>query len=254
MIGGGRSPAGLGVWATHPPTYQIRKVLPQGKIESKEPENGGRYEVHKLFCALRSPPVEYRPATKRSPAAWTVRRAGEPQPPPPPLRHTRAHTHRHGGISRLRAPPRGLGAVNSPAGLVTGHPGTATQSGPAGKRGPWVGDQVRPSPNPTQPKPPPGASLAPKVHGAKGAEDKFVLRVQCSCSGRSCLGPQAQSPSCGGGGSFGDHASRVGGDRRVFCGDCPWGRGERPERGGKWAAKTPATTSTTPSVPATGLR
>ena len=52
---------------------------------------------------------------------------------PPPPRHTRAHTHRHGGISRLQAPPRGSGAVKSPVGLVTGHPCTAAQSSPAGK-------------------------------------------------------------------------------------------------------------------------
>ena len=52
--------------------------------------------------------------------------------PPPPLRHTRAHTHRHGGISRPRAPPRGLAAVSSPVGLVTRHPGTDAQSGREG--------------------------------------------------------------------------------------------------------------------------
>ena len=81
-------------------------------------------------------------------------------PPPPPLRHTRAHTHRHGGISRPRAPPRGLGAVNSPVGLVTGHPGTAAQSGPAGKAARTVGrrpGEALTQPNPTQPPncPPP---------------------------------------------------------------------------------------------------
>ena len=102
-------------------------------------------------------------------------------PPPPPLRHTRAHTHRHGGISRPRAPPRGLGAVNSPAGLVTGHPGTAAQSGPAGKAARTVGrrpGEALTQPNPTQsplsppkpcvlwcredenPDPPPGAAVS----------------------------------------------------------------------------------------------
>ena len=77
--------------------------------------------------------------------------------PPPPPRHTRAHTHRHGGISRPRAPLRGLGAVNSPAGLVTGHPGTAAQSGPAGKAARTVGrrpGEALTQPNPTQPNPP----------------------------------------------------------------------------------------------------
>ena len=80
-------------------------------------------------------------------------------PPPPPLRHTRAHTHRQGGISRPRAPPRGLGAVNSPVGLVTGHPGTAAQSGPAGKAARTVGrrpGEALTQPNPTQPPPHPG--------------------------------------------------------------------------------------------------
>ena len=77
-----------------------------------------------------------------------------PQPSPPPLRHTRAHTHRHGGISRPRAPPRGLGAVNSPVGLVTGHQGTAAQSGPAGKAARTVGrrpGEALTQPNPTTP-------------------------------------------------------------------------------------------------------
>ena len=84
----------------------------------------------------------------------TMEQAGVPQPPPPPLRHTRAHTHRHGGISRPRAPPRGLGAVNSPVGLVTGHPGTTAQSGPAGKAAGAVGrrpGEAFTQPNPTQP-------------------------------------------------------------------------------------------------------
>ena len=83
-----------------------------------------------------------------------MEQAGVPQPPPPPPRHTRAHTHRHGGISRPRAPPRGLGAVNSPVGLVTGHPGTAAQSGPAGKAARTVGwrpGEALTQPNPTQP-------------------------------------------------------------------------------------------------------
>ena len=72
---------------------------------------------------------------------------------PPPPRHTRAHTHRHGGISRPRAPPQGLGAVNSLVGLVTGHPGTAAQSGPAGKAVRTVG--WRPCEALTQPNPTP---------------------------------------------------------------------------------------------------
>ena len=37
------------------------------------------------------------------------------------IRPARA-THRHGGISLLCVPPRGTGAVNSPAGLGTGQP------------------------------------------------------------------------------------------------------------------------------------
>ena len=85
----------------------------------------------------------------------TMEQAGVPQPPPTP-RNIRAHTHRHGGISRPRAPPRGLGAVNSPVGLVTGHPGTAAQSGPAGKAARTVGrrpGEALTQPNPTQPSP-----------------------------------------------------------------------------------------------------
>ena len=88
-----------------------------------------------------------------------------PQPSPPPLRHTRAHTHRHGGISRPRAPPRGLGAVNSPVGLVTGHPGTAAQSGPAGKAARTVGrrpGEALTQPNPTQPPPHPTVLYLPR--------------------------------------------------------------------------------------------
>ena len=76
--------------------------------------------------------------------------------PPPPPRHTRAHTHRHGGISRPRAPPRGLGAVNSPVGFVTGHPGTAAQSGPAGKAARTLGR--RPGEALTQPNSNPPSS------------------------------------------------------------------------------------------------
>ena len=94
-----------------------------------------------------------------------------PQPSPPPLRHTRAHTHRHGGISRPRAPPRGLGAVNSPVGLVTGHPGTAAQSGPAGKAARTVGrrpGEALTQPNPTQP-PPPRGSASHDLLGLLGA-------------------------------------------------------------------------------------
>ena len=87
----------------------------------------------------------------------TMEQAGVPQPPPPPLhKHTRAHTHRHGGISRPRAPPRGLGAVSSPVGLVTGHPGTAARSGPAGKAARTVGrrpGEAFTQPNPTPPPP-----------------------------------------------------------------------------------------------------
>ena len=76
-----------------------------------------------------------------------------PNPNPNPLSHTRAHTHRHGGITCPQAPPRGLGAVNSPVGLVTGHPGMAAQLGPAWKAArtaDWRSGEAL-----TQPKPAP---------------------------------------------------------------------------------------------------
>ena len=98
--------------------------------------------------------LEHQAHTSPRQRRTTMEQAGVPQPSPPPLRHTRAHTHRHGGISRPRAPPRGLGAVNSPVGLVTGHPGTAAQSGPAGKAARTVGrrpGEALTQPNPTQP-------------------------------------------------------------------------------------------------------
>ena len=92
-------------------------------------------------------------------------------PPPPSLhKHTRAHTHRHGGISRPRAPPRGLGAVSSPVGLVTGHPGTAARSGPAGKAARTVGrrpGEAFTQPNPT---PPPNVVTLPPKRGGGGHE------------------------------------------------------------------------------------
>ena len=86
---------------------------------------------------------------------------------PPLHKHTRAHTHRHGGISRPRAPPRGLGAVSSPVGLVTGHPGTAARSGPAGKAARTVGrrpGEAFTQPNPTPPSPLPEHPLQCPPH------------------------------------------------------------------------------------------
>ena len=49
-----------------------------------------------------------------------------------------------------------MGVVNSPVGLVTGHPGTAAQSGPAGKAARtmgWQPGEPLTQPNPTQPPP-----------------------------------------------------------------------------------------------------
>ena len=86
------------------------------------------------------------------------RRPGEAftQPnPTPPQAHKGTYTQ-----ARQHLPPAsaiaGSGPVNSPAGLVTGHPGTAAQSGPAGKAARTVG--WRPgealTPPPTPPTPP----------------------------------------------------------------------------------------------------
>ena len=69
-------------------------------------------------------------------AVHTPLSTGRPYPPPPVPRRPRQralptqllpvrHTHRHGGIS---LPPRGTGAVNSPAGLGTGQPRPARPS------------------------------------------------------------------------------------------------------------------------------
>ena len=113
----------------------------------------------------------------------TMEQAGVPPPP----RHTRAHTHRHGGISRPRAPPRGLGAVNSPVGLVTGHPGTAAQSGLAGKAAWAVGrrpGEALTQPNPTPPLPYHGAGSG---LGGKNAETpgRRVWAAPRSCAART---------------------------------------------------------------------
>ena len=56
--------------------------------------------------------------------AWSTRRQTAPHThrPPPRPKGTPArtpHTHRHGGISLPRVPPRGSGAVSSPARLET---------------------------------------------------------------------------------------------------------------------------------------
>ena len=63
--GGGAILAFLGR-APPPPNHQITKFCRSGKMKSlKGPENGGRFQVHKLLCGLRPP---------------------HPAPPPPPPR------------------------------------------------------------------------------------------------------------------------------------------------------------------------
>ena len=146
--------------------------------------------------------LEHQAHTSPRQRRTTMEQAGVPQPSPPPLRHTRAHTHRHGGISRPRAPPRGLGAVNSPVGLVTGHPGTAAQSGPAGKAARTVGrrpGEALTQPNPTQPPlvqalPCPGTGARLTIvflvfsdHGCRGQKCN-VTRLWCDCRGKSGAG------------------------------------------------------------------
>ena len=86
-----------------------------------------------------------------------------------PTIHTnaRAHTHRHGGISLPRVPPRGTGAVSSPVGLVTGQPGVVRPNHAAQVRMRAGGMAVRgrPSPNPTQT--PPRGGLRPRLVGGQ---------------------------------------------------------------------------------------
>ena len=84
---------------------------------------------------------------------WSKQVCHSPSPPPPLQTHQGTYTQaqRH-----PRAPPRGLGAVNSPVGLVTGHPGTAAQSGTAGKAALTLGrrpGEAFTQPNPTPPCP-----------------------------------------------------------------------------------------------------
>ena len=67
--------------------------------------------------------------------------------PPAPAPHAQAarapHTHRHGGISLPRVPPRGTGAVISPAGLATGQPSTRRTSSDAQGRATSMVPEVR---------------------------------------------------------------------------------------------------------------
>ena len=70
------------------------------------------------------------------------------------------HTHRHGGISLPRVPPRGTGAVNSPAGLGTGQPRFAEPSRvgtqASADRGPRRPAQALTQTKPNPPPHPPG--------------------------------------------------------------------------------------------------
>ena len=83
--------------------------------------------------------------------AWSTRRQTAPHthPPPPPPPDPKApqqrahHTHRHGGISLPRVPPRGLGAASSPARLETATAGSAQPSRVAGTVVLTVGPVVR---------------------------------------------------------------------------------------------------------------
>ena len=93
--------------------------------------------------------------------------------PPPP--DTQWHIHTGTAASPARERHRGVwGAVNSPAGLVTGHPGTAAQSGPAGKAARTMGrrpGEALTQPNPTQPPPLlPPFSPPPPAHGRLEAD------------------------------------------------------------------------------------
>ena len=71
------------------------------------------------------------------------------------------HTHRHGGISLPRVPPRGTGAVNSPAGLGTGQPrfaepsrvGTQASADRGPRRPAQALTQTKPNPPPLPPPP-----------------------------------------------------------------------------------------------------
>ena len=111
---------------------------------------------------VATPPPPPGPTNgSRKGQAWlsrVTRRASQPPPARPPYTLTRArpHTHRHGGISLPRVPPRGTGAVSSPVGLVTGQPGVVRPNHVAQGRMRAVGLAVRgrPSSNATQPNPP----------------------------------------------------------------------------------------------------
>ena len=83
------------------------------------------------------------------------------------------HTHRHGGISLPRVPPRGTGAVNSPAGLGTGQPRFAEPSRvgtqASADRGPRRPAQALTQTKPNPP-PPRGGTSAPTARARrKGA-------------------------------------------------------------------------------------
>ena len=73
-------------------------------------------------------------------------------PPPPP--DTPGHIHTGTAASPARERHRGVwgqSTVNSPVGLVTGHPGTAAQSGPAARTVGRRPSEAFTQPNPTPP-------------------------------------------------------------------------------------------------------
>ena len=69
--------------------------------------------------------------------------AAQPVHAPHPPAARAPHTHRYGGISLPRVPPRGTGAVISPVGLETGQPSTHRTSCDAQGRATSVVPEVR---------------------------------------------------------------------------------------------------------------
>ena len=102
-------------------------------------------------CArTRTPPPSMTDGTGAGPGAALpcdpTCLAAQPAPAPHAQAAHAPHTHRHGGISLPCVPPRGTGAVISPAGLATGQPSTRrTSSGAQGRATSMVPEvQMRP--------------------------------------------------------------------------------------------------------------
>ena len=76
-------------------------------------------------------------------------------------------THRHGGVARLLALGRGLGTVDSPVGLETGHSGQSSPvvSGRDGSRDRELDHRKGARPNLNPPPPPPCSSCVTPLYG-----------------------------------------------------------------------------------------